>query len=128
MSENWQMLLYLGALLTEGQAASHSTRPFGLKGDVLGETIQEFRIHNDRTISTPPKAKQHLTKHMPICSNDTVHGSADIGNSLPTEEETRAGVITCRANLSRHENMDLFWMNVSTDFLELAPLFHQSRA
>jgi len=67
MSENWQMLLYLGALLTGGQAASHSTRPFGLKGDVLGETIQEFRIHNDRTISTPIKSLR-INKHQFKCA------------------------------------------------------------
>jgi hypothetical protein len=76
--------------------------PFGLKGDVLGETLQEFRARHDRTIQTLKDKifrTPAMTLHFPQCTNEPeVMRDWRTPESLKrrwTTEETRAGVVKC---------------------------------
>ena len=99
----------------QGKKLMESSQPFGLKGDTLGETIEEFRSRNERTVQTPQNAKQPKAIHLPLCTNDRAEGSvlstADIDDLMQTNEENRAGIVKCRVTLNRHENMDMFLNN-----------------
>jgi hypothetical protein len=94
-----------------------SVAPFGLKGDVLGETLPEFRARNDRVIGLGANGKDRAkfaapdlpsTKHLPQCTNDVVMGnlSWDVQAQWETPEEKRAGVIKCIAALSADDDFD----------------------
>jgi hypothetical protein len=120
-------LVFLPSALGQGKKLTTS-EPFGLKGDVLGETLQEFREHNERTIQTPTKAKISKSAHVPKCTNDRDGGSvlswADIDGLSQSEGETRAGVVKCRATLNRSENAELF-LNNGIDVLEAFKFFDE---
>lgn len=96
-------------------------QPFGLKGDVLGETIDEFRARNKRLLAWGPLGAARgsfdphfpATKQLPQCSIDQVEESeksAGIGLSVDiassTEEEKRAGVVKCIAALSVNDDLN----------------------
>jgi hypothetical protein len=116
--------------LVFGQGKKHiaTSQPFGLKGDTLGETIAEFRSRNERTVQTPPNAKQSKAIHLPLCADDLAEGRvlshADIDDLLHTDEEIQAGIVECRATLNRHENMDLF-INNGFDLVESFKYFDE---
>src|SRR5713226_7843891 len=97
---------------------STGAQPFGLKGDVLGETLQEFRTRNDRVIALGNNGLDHLrfapllpkTKHLPLCTNDKAvpkpeNWPLDAEKSRLTEEEERAGVVKCIAALSLNDDL-----------------------
>src|SRR5260370_29484468 len=54
-------------------AAAVTQEPFGLKGDLLGETVQEFRTRNDATfVPNVPKFARITPRgpqHFPQCSD-----------------------------------------------------------
>jgi hypothetical protein len=89
---------------------SSASQPFGLKGDVLGETLQEFRLRNARIISSQPNAPLASKKYLPQCTNDKIEEneslSPDVDGSAETEDEQRAGVIKCIAALSMDDDLD----------------------
>jgi hypothetical protein len=92
-----------------------AAEPYALKGDVLGESIEEFRTRNHRTINLGQMGQDHLTldpdlpksKVLPACSSDETDPER-----LPwdvrrlTDEERRAGVIKCVASLSVDDDSD----------------------
>jgi hypothetical protein len=108
---------------------SLASSPFALKGDLLGETLQGFRIRNERTVRTPQNSKVAKSFHLPVCTNDRVGGHTlsdyDIDEMGQTPEETRAGIVKCRAALNRTENSDLF-INNGLDVLQDFPRFDES--
>src|SRR6185503_9898025 len=61
-------------------------QPFGLKGDVLGESVEEFRAKNDRSISLGLMGRDRAsitpelvtTKHLPQCTNDHPDGDVSL--------------------------------------------------
>ena len=90
-------------------------QPFGLKGDVLGETIDEFRARNARVIALGTMGEDRAkledvdrTKNLPQCSI----GESDTNDDLSwdvrflTTEEKRAGVVKCIAALSLDDDFD----------------------
>jgi hypothetical protein len=100
----------------KGRSPSPSSQPFGLKGDVLGETIDEFRAHNERIITLGYLGTERAkfapelpkTKHLPQCSNDEPDKNGNPSRDVQalTEEEKRAGVIKCIAALSLNDDLD----------------------
>jgi hypothetical protein len=96
-------------------AATHA-QPYGLKGDVLGETIEEFRTKNERSIPLGLMGKDRsivmpdlpAAKHLPQCSGDSPESdlSPDIQSDYESAEEKRAGVVKCIASLSIDDDMD----------------------
>ena len=101
---------------TAPKASTTQAQPYGLKGDLLGETIEEFRARNDRSIALGLMGKDRAsippgfftTKHVPQCTNDPPESdlSPDVQSSFETEEEKRAGVVKCVASLSIDDDMD----------------------
>jgi len=88
-----------------------ATLPFGLKGDVLGETIQDFRNRNRRVIHTPPGDPLPAMKQLPVCTGDPLSSQedslpSDVDESTESDEERRAGVIKCVAALSADDDID----------------------
>jgi hypothetical protein len=95
---------------------STGAQPFGLKGDVLGETLQEFRAKNDRVIALSVLGRDRLaidpslakTKHLPQCTGDATSKGASVPHDVEdlTADEERAGVIKCIAALSVNDDLD----------------------
>jgi hypothetical protein len=95
-----------------------NAQPFGLKGDILGESIEEFRAKNDRSITLGQMGRDRAsitpdlatTKHLPQCTNDHPDGnvslSPDVQSDYETAEEKRAGVVKCIASLSIDDDLD----------------------
>jgi hypothetical protein len=99
------------ATLALGQSrepSSVAALSFGLKGDVLGETLQDFRTGNDRVIQTSSGYPLHETKHLPQCTSDDASNElpADVEKAVETVEEIRAGVVKCIAASSMNENVN----------------------
>jgi hypothetical protein len=118
------------ALGQSGKPSPVAAQPFGLKGDVLGETLQDFRARNARVIRTRPDYPVPATKQFPQCTGDGESQaspsddakpfvvsrqdsfsvkeslSADVEKSVETEEEIRAEVVKCIAASSMNENVD----------------------
>src|SRR6185295_18036320 len=93
------IILVAGVLLA--QTPDGSAQPFGLKGDVLGETLQEFRTRNDRVYvpnKRDPLYKFSLVRgpqHFPKCTGDGSIETAPLALKRRTEEQNRAQVIQC---------------------------------
>jgi hypothetical protein len=94
----------------QGRKQTATSQPFGLKGDMLGETLTEFRAAHDHLIHTRPGEVLASTRHLPECTNDKVAGeysflSYDVEATSETEEELRAGVVKCIAELGWQDRM-----------------------
>src|ERR1043166_3590179 len=103
------------AALSLSFALGQGPQPFGLKGDVLGETIQEFRAKSSRVITSPYNAEKVV---LPVCMSDW--------RVWESEAEQRAGVLHCRAHLSNDENFHLF-LNTNRPLKESLELLDVTR-
>jgi hypothetical protein len=96
------------------QPSPSVSQPFGLKGDVLGETIEEFRARNERVITLGTLGQERAkvdpdlprTKKLPQCTNSIAVGNLSWDVRELTDEEKRAGVIRCIAALSLDDDPD----------------------
>lgn len=74
----------------QGPTPQPASQPFGLKGDVLGESIQDFRAKNDRTISVGVMGRDRAklipdfvaTKHLPQCTSDGAANDTNLSLAL----------------------------------------------
>lgn len=95
----------LMAVLVTACFAETPLVPFEFKGDVLGETLQEFRTKHDAILAVPQVYKKvdrrRTALHFPQCTDDPEVVKDWLTPSTLThqwtEEETRAGVIKCIA-------------------------------
>src|ERR1035438_458569 len=105
-----------GAPIASQPIPSTDSQPFSLKGDVLGETIDEFRSRNERVITLGIMGLDRLrlapdlpkTKNLPQCSNDKPDKTGDLPWDVRflTDGEKRAGVVRCIAALSLDDDFD----------------------
>jgi hypothetical protein len=82
-------------------------QPFGLKGDVLGESLEQFRANNAHVLEYNPSGLKfdNRTRHFPICTGDTpaagekaipLSGMDNIDIDVPARE-AKQGVVYCVA-------------------------------
>jgi hypothetical protein len=98
------ILLLVSAFAISAQSV-HIDRPFGLKSDILGESIDAFRTNNAQIVQYHDVSHELKVKHFPICANDAtpfgdeptnVYNSDNIDILVP-EREAKAGVVYCSA-------------------------------
>ena len=93
--------LLISVPLASGQEISHPSNAFGVKGDTLGETLQEFQAKNGRVIHSSPNAPIASTKQLPECSNDAE--SEALSADVDTSDE-KDGIVKCIAALSVNDD------------------------
>jgi hypothetical protein len=100
-------VLFLILALTFSAQSIPTDRPFGLRSDVLGESIESFRANNVSVIQYHELGKPNelKTRHFPICTNDPTplgdepdsgYGKDNIDIQVP-KKEAEAGVVYCSA-------------------------------
>jgi hypothetical protein len=103
-----------GASAHSGPSGHVSSQPYGLKGDILGETIEEFRARNARVITLGQMGLDRAkldpdlpkTKNLPQCSSDADPDTLSWDVRFLTDQEKRAGVVKCIASLSLDDDWD----------------------
>jgi hypothetical protein len=96
------------------QPGHASSQPFALKGDILGETIEEFRARNARVITLGQMGLDRAkldsdlpkTKNLPQCSSDGDPDTLSWDVRYLTDQEKRSGVVKCIAALSLDDDWD----------------------
>jgi hypothetical protein len=97
---------------------SVAAKPFGLKGDVLGEIVTEFITRNTRTITLGPLGQDHAKlsdsvlpiQTLPYCSSTEPEHVKNYEKpwdvQFLTDEEKRAEVVKCVATLGIDDDID----------------------